>query len=137
MHLRKNVKIYKPSNIHSTAKIGARTKIGAFVDIGKNVEIGEDCNIQCHVTISNQCIIGSRVFIGPNTSLLNDKYPLGKLSPVIVEDDVIIGGGVTILPSVRIEKGAFVGAGSVVTRNVGAGITVVGNPARELADNHI
>lgn len=106
--------------MHPTAEIGGGTRIGAFSDIGKNVVIGKDCNIQAHVTISNGCKIGNKVFIGPNTSLLNDKYIDGKIEPVIVEDNAKIGGGVTVLPRVRIGEGALIGAGVTVTHDIAA-----------------
>jgi acetyltransferase-like isoleucine patch superfamily enzyme len=64
-------------------------------------------------------VIGNNVFIGPNTSLLNDKYPPSVVSdPPTIQDDAVIGGGVTILPGVVIGTGAKVGAGSVVTKDV-------------------
>ena len=130
---RESVTIYPPTYVHDTAEIGEGTKIGAFCDIGKNVKIGKNCNIQCHVTISNGCKIGNNVFIGPNTTLLNDKYPISKnISPVIVEDNAVIGGGVIILPNVKIGKGAVVGAGSVVTKDVPPDTVVSGNPARKI-----
>lgn len=111
-------KFYHPCNVHKSARIGEGTKIGAFCDIGKDVVIGKNCNIQAHVTISNECKIGDNVFIGPNTSLLNDKYMDGKIEPVIVWDDAKIGGGATVLPGVIIHAGALVGAGAVVTKDV-------------------
>ena len=110
--------IYQPCNIHPSAKIGEGTKIGAFCDIGKNVVIGRNCNIQAHVTISNECKIGDNVFIGPNTSLLNDKYMNGIIEPVTVKDGAKIGGGVTVLPRVTIGKNALIPAGATVTKNV-------------------
>ena len=112
--------IYPPCNIHKSATIGEGTKVGAFCDIGKDVKIGKGCNIQAHVTISNGCQLGDHVFIGPNTSLLNDKYMDGTIEPVVVEDGATIGGGVTILPRVWIGKGAFIGAGAIVTKDVPA-----------------
>lgn len=122
--------IRQPSYVHESARIGDGTKIGAFCDIGKNVVIGKDCNIQCHVTISNGCKVGDNVFIGPNTSLLNDKYPIGKIQPVTINDGAIIGAGVTVLPNLVIGAKAFVGAGSVVTKNVPPLALVYGVPAR-------
>lgn len=130
--MKKKIIIYQPSYIHPSAKIGKGTKIGAFCDIGKNVVIGEDCLIEAHVTISNGCKIGNHVFIGPNTSLLNDKYPVSnKITPVTIDDKVIIGGGVIILPNVHIHSYVIVGAGSVVTKDIPEGIVVWGNPARK------
>lgn len=122
--------MYEPSYIHDSAKIGKGTKIGAFVDIGKDVVIGEDCNIQAHVTISNGVRIGDRVFIGPNTSILNDRYPVSRvLAPPIIHDDAIVGGFVVILPNVSVGEKAVIGAGSVVTKEVAKGSVVYGNPA--------
>ena len=60
-------------------KIGDGTLIGSFVDLGKDVVLGKNCNIQAHVTISNGCVLGDNVFIAPNSSLLNDKYPKSSL----------------------------------------------------------
>jgi len=85
-----------------------------------------------HVTIGKGTIIGNNVFIGPNTSILNDKYPPTHNPKEIVDikDNVIIGGGVTILPGVIIDIDAVIGAGSVVTENISAGLMVAGNPAK-------
>jgi acetyltransferase-like isoleucine patch superfamily enzyme len=111
--------------------IGDGTVVGSFVDIGKDVAIGKNCNIQAHVTISNGCQIGDRVFVAPNTSLLNDKYPKStRLSTVTIKNDAIIGGGVTILPGVTVGKGSVVAAGSVVTKDVPPRTVVMGVPAR-------
>lgn len=126
-----NITVWNYVVIGDNAKIGDRTVIGSFCDIGKNAVIGKDCNVQAHVTISNECILGDQVFIAPNTSLLNDKYPLsGKLAPVIIKSRAIIGGGVTILPGVTIEEDSVVGGGSVVTKDVPAKTVVVGVPAK-------
>lgn len=110
------------------------TKIGAFCDIG-SPNIGENCKIQCHVSIPPGWKIGNNVFIGPGVRFANDKHPnLKKRFEIecgVVADDVVIGMGALILP-VRIGKGAVIGAGAVVTKDVGAGQTVVGNPARPI-----
>lgn len=115
------------------AKIGEGTVIGSFCDIGKNVVIGKNCSIQAHVTISNGCVIGDGVFIAPNTSLLNDKYPKSSfMTPPIIKDGAAIGGGVTILPDVTIGEKAVVGGGSVVTKNVPAKTVIAGVPAKKV-----
>jgi acetyltransferase-like isoleucine patch superfamily enzyme len=117
--------------IGDNTKLGDNTRVGSFCDIGRDVTIGANCIIQAHVTISNGCVIGNEVFIGPNTSVLNDKYPYcERLTPSIVRDNAVIGGCVTILPNVTIGENSVVAAGSVVTKDVPPGAVVKGIPAR-------
>jgi acetyltransferase-like isoleucine patch superfamily enzyme len=126
-----NVAIWNYVVIGDNTKIGDGTLIGSFCDIGKNVVLGKNCNIQAHVTISNGCVLGDHVFIAPNSSLLNDKYPKSPfLTPPIVKDNAVIGGGVTVLPDVTIGEKAVIGGGSVVTKNVPPRTVVAGDPAR-------
>ena len=126
-----NVAIWNYVVIGDNTKIGDGTTIGSFVDIGKNVTLGKNCNIQAHVTISNGCVLGDNVFIAPNSSLLNDKYPKSSfMTPPIIKDNAAIGGGVTILPSVTVGEKAVVGGGSVVAKDVPARTVVAGAPAK-------
>jgi UDP-2-acetamido-3-amino-2,3-dideoxy-glucuronate N-acetyltransferase len=119
--------------IGGNTKIGDGTCIGSFCDIGKNVTIGKNCNIQAHVTVSNGCVLGDNVFIAPNSSLLNDKYPKSNLlTAPIVKDNVIIGGGVTVLPDVILGENSIIGGGSVVTKNVPPRKVLSGVPAKEV-----
>ncbi len=114
-------------------KIGDNTIIGSFVDLGKNVTLGKNCNIQAHVTISNDCVLGDNVFIAPNSSLLNDKYPKSTfMTPPIIKDGAAIGGGVTILPNVTVGEKAVVGGGSVVAKDVPPRTVVAGCPAKKV-----
>jgi acetyltransferase-like isoleucine patch superfamily enzyme len=129
----KNVIVWNYVVIGDNTKIGDETRIGSFCDVGRNVIIGKNCIIQAHVTISNECKLGNNVFIGPNSSLLNDKFPHSKyLTPSIIEDDVVIGGCVTILPNVTVHKKAVIAAGSVVTKNVPPETVVKGIPAKPM-----
>jgi acetyltransferase-like isoleucine patch superfamily enzyme len=119
--------------IGDKTRIGDETCVGSFCDIGKDVVIGKNCNIQAHVTISNGCKIGNNVFIAPNSSLLNDRYPVSsKLTPPIVRYHVVIGGGTTILPGVTINEDSAVAAGSVVTKDVPKRVVVKGVPAEKV-----
>lgn len=122
----------KGVNVWGKGCAGEHTEIGAYVEIAGVV--GDYCKIQAYTFIPPGVTIGDRVFIGPHTCFTNDKHPnAGKVwtqANTIVEDDVAIGANSTILP-VRIGKGAVVGAGSVVTKDVEPNTTVYGNPARK------
>jgi UDP-2-acetamido-3-amino-2,3-dideoxy-glucuronate N-acetyltransferase len=126
-------------------RVGALTRIGTFVEIQAGVSIGAACKIQSHTFICEGVTIGSRVFVGHGVTFINDKQPRAvnaagamqsgddwQLLPSLIEDDVSIGSGATLLGGLRVGRGALIGAGSVVTRDVAAGAVVVGNPARAL-----
>jgi UDP-2-acetamido-3-amino-2,3-dideoxy-glucuronate N-acetyltransferase len=123
--------------------IGAFSRIGAFVEIQRDATIGAHCKISTHSFICSGVHIGDRVFVGHGVTFVNDRHPRAcnpdgtpkaasdwKLELTHVEDDAAIGSGATILCGLRIGRGAMVGAGAVVTHDVPAGATVVGNPAR-------
>lgn len=131
VNLGKNVVIWNYVVIGSNSQIGDGTRIGSFCDIGKDVVIGKKCVIQTQVTISNACKLGNNVFVGPNTSILNDRFPYSiYLTPSIIEDNVVIGGCVTLLPNVTVGKNSVLAAGSVVTKDVPSDTVVKGIPAR-------
>jgi UDP-2-acetamido-3-amino-2,3-dideoxy-glucuronate N-acetyltransferase len=130
-----NVTVWNFVVIGDSTKTGENTTIGSFCDIGKNVKIGKDCCLQAHVTISNECILEDNVFIAPNTTLLNDKYPRSDfLTPPTIKKGAVIGGGVTIMPNVTIGEEAVVGGASVVTADIPAHTVHKGLPSRETMD---
>jgi acetyltransferase-like isoleucine patch superfamily enzyme len=133
-------------------QIGNRTRIWAFVHILPRAQIGADCNICDFVYIENDVVIGDRVtvkcgvqlwdglrieddvFIGPNATFTNDRFPRSKQPyselQTHVKKGATIGANATILPGITIGERAMVGAGAVVVADVPAGTLVVGNPAR-------
>lgn len=141
--LGQNVIYYHFINLYGCT-IGDDTKIGTFVEIQKNSTIGKRCKISSHTFICEGVHVGDDVFIGHGVMFTNDKYPRASLEggqPIttewtlletFVEEGVSIGSNATILCGIRIHKGATIGAGAVVTKDVPAGATVVGNPARLL-----
>lgn len=124
-----------------TDNIGKNTSIWQFSVVLPGAVIGEDCNICSHCFIENEVKIGNRVtlkagvylwdgieleddvFVGPNATFCNDKYPKSKnkefkLEKILVKKGSSIGANATILPGVTIGRDVMIGAGAVVTKDV-------------------
>jgi maltose O-acetyltransferase len=108
---------------------------------GQNIYLGDHTylNFLCTILDNNTVHIGSHVMIGPSVQIYTAVHPLQAESrihgreiakPIVIEDNVWVGGGAILLPGVRIGRNAVVGAGAVVTRNVLPNMEVAGNPAR-------
>ncbi len=125
-------KIWNFVNLYDCT-IGENCMIGCFTEIQKGVSIGNRTRIQSHTFICEKVDIGHDCFIGHGVMFINDVYPPqpdpADWKPTIIENEVSIGSNATILP-VRIGKGAIIGAGAVVTRDVPPGAVIAGNPAR-------
>ena len=104
-----------------------------------DVIVEDNVRIHSQAFIPEYSILKKGSWIGPNAVLTNAKYPLSQnvkdslKGPTICEN-AIIGANSTILPGIQIGSNSLVGAGSVVTKNVGPGKIVAGNPAIELKD---
>jgi len=140
-----NVVVHSFTNLFG-CRIGDESRIGPFVEIQSGAEIGARCKIQSHSFICSGVTIADEVFVGHGVLFINDKRPRATtddgelqtgddwtLLPTVVERGASLGSGCVVLGGVRIGKGALVGAGAVVTRDVGAGEVVAGIPARPLA----
>lgn len=121
--------------LREKTKIGRHVLLGTQSVIDGQVTIGDFVKIETHVYIPTHVEIGSFVFIGPGVTITNDRYPLKlrdqyKPEGAILEDGVTIGGGVTIVPGVRIGRDSFIAAGAIVTKDVPPDSLVVGAPGR-------
>jgi maltose O-acetyltransferase len=112
-----------------------------YCDYGSNIHLGKNVflNYNCVILDVVRVTIGEETRIGPAVQIYTADHPrdpavrrsgLESGVPVTIGSNVWIGGGAIILPGVTIGDDAIVGAGSVVTRDVPAGATVAGNPAR-------
>ncbi len=140
--LGKNVRLHDFVNLYG-CEIGDDVKIGTFVEIQKGVKIGNRCKISSHTFICEGVTLEDEVFVGHNVAFTNDRYPRatngnGQLQTgtdwecvrTHVKRGASIGTGATLLCGITIGENAMIGAGSVVTKDVPAGATVAGNPAR-------
>ena len=111
-------------------------RTGKQITIGDNSRLGENCKLVGKVTI------GKNVIMGPNCILWTRNHAFDRMDipmleqgfydeqPIVIGDDVWIGGMITILPGFTIGEGSIVGACAVVTKDVPEYAIVVGNPAR-------
>jgi maltose O-acetyltransferase len=109
---------------------GDTIEIGPRSGIGIDAFIRADLVIGCDVMMGPGVIIYGRYHNHDRTDIPMNKQGMGGFSPVIIEDDVWIGARVIILKGVRVGRGAIIGAGAVVTKNVPPFSVVAGNPAR-------
>lgn len=117
------------------ASIGENCNINSHTFIENDVVIGNNVTVKCGVYLWDGIRIHDNVFIGPNATFTNDKFPRSKQYPtrfqsILIEEGASIGANATILGEITIGKHAMIGAGSVVTKNVPANELWVGNPAR-------
>ena len=123
---------------------GQRVNIEHGARFGRGVTLGDDSGIGIDASVADGTQIGRDVMMGPNCVILNRNHKIDDLTrpmrlqgytepdPVVIEDDVWIGGQVTILSGVTVHSGAVIGAGAVVTHDVPPKAVVGGVPARVL-----
>ena len=122
------------ANIRELNEIGDNVSIGTLTVIEHHVKIGNAVRIHSHVFVPEYTILEDECWIGPNVVITNAKYPKSpnvkkELRGAHVKTKAIIGANSTLLPGIVIGENAFVGAGSVVTKNVPDNTVVTGNPA--------
>jgi len=135
-----------------SGEVGEGTLVWAYAHILPGARIGRDCNICDHTFIENDVIVGDRVtikcgvqlwdgmrveddvFIGPNATFTNDRFPRSKQRRVdsltVIKRGASIGANATLAPGIVIGEMAMVGAGAVVTHNAPPHSKLAGNPAR-------
>lgn len=146
-----------PQGLCESTNIGDRTRIWAFAHVLEGAVVGADCNI-CdgafveggvtvgdRVTIKNQVMlfsgvrIADDVFLGPGVTFTNDLRPRAhikrhgdQLLVTQVDEGATLGASVTVIPGITIGAHAFIGAGTVVIKDVAPHAFLVGNPGRQI-----
>ena len=127
-----------------------------YVDYGNNIYFGNNCevNMNCTFLDDNQIIIGNNALIAPNVQIYTAFHPTNaadrfgeakedgsfefcktQTAPVVIGDNVWIGGGAIIMPGVTIGDNVVIGAGSVVTRDIPGNVVAYGSPCRAMREN--
>ena len=132
--LANNSVAWSPCTIGVDLTIGSNSSIGSLAHIGRNVVIGDECRIQGGAYIADGCILGNQVFVGPNATLLNDRYPpsgdKALWQPINVYDGAVIGGGATVVAGCNVGKNSVLAAGAVLTKHLPEEEVWAGNPAK-------
>ena len=113
------------------AKIGSNCNICSHCFIENKVSIGNNVTVKNGVYLFDGMVIEDDVFIGPNATFTNDKYPKSKNYPddfpkTLIKKGASIGAGAIILPGITIGEHALIGAGAIVTKDVAAHDIVYG-----------
>ena len=144
--------IHPSAEVHTTT-IGEGTRIWQYVVVLAGAKIGENCNLNFNTFVENDVVIGDyvtlksgvylwdgirigdKVFIGPNATFVNNAHPRSQQYPTQhvgcrIEEGASIGANATIMGAITIGRYAMIGAGSVVTKNIGDFELWYGNPAQ-------
>ena len=125
--------------VRERVEIGPRSLVGRGSAVDNDVFVGARVSIQTGVYVTGGSVLEDDVFVGPGVTTTNDDAmarhaPDEELRGALLRRACRVGGGVVLVPGVEVGEEAFVAAGAVVTRDVGARQKVRGVPARPYAD---
>lgn len=126
------------ATVRERVAIGERTIVGRGAAVENDCKIGMKCKLETNCYITAYSELGDYVFVAPGVVTTNDNYMarskerLDKFKGITIKNGGRIGANSTILPGKVIEEDGAVGAGSVVTKDVGKEDLVVGSPAKTL-----
>ncbi|MBC7863560.1 MAG: N-acetyltransferase [Bacteroidia bacterium] len=134
----KGTKVWHFSHVMNDCELGEHCNLGQNVVVSPGVKLGNNVKVQNNVSIYTGVICEDDVFLGPSMVFTNVNNPRshvnrrGQYAKTIVKRGASIGANATIVCGHDIGEFAFIGAGSVVTKNIPAYALVVGNPARQI-----
>ena len=134
----KGTKVWHFSHIMKDARIGAGCNIGQNVFIGSGVEVGNFVKIQNNVSIYSGTVVEDYVFLGPSCVLTNVMNPRSEITrhglyeKTFFRRGATVGANATIVCGVELGRYCFIGAGSVITRDVADYALMVGSPGKQI-----
>lgn len=137
MEIGDGTKIWHYTHVSSGASIGKKCTFGQNIFIGNDVRIGNSVKVQNNVSIYTGCELEDEVFLGPGCVLTNVINPRSQVNrqqlyeKTLFRRGATIGANATVVCGITVGRYAFVGAGSVVTRDVPDYALMIGNPARK------
>ncbi len=119
-------------------RIGSDVSVGSHSVVEHHVDIRDRVRIHSQAFIPEFTVLEEGVWLGPGVVATNAPYPASArtkefLKGVVVRENAKVGANVTLLPGVTVGRNSLVGAGSVVSKDIGEGVVVAGNPAREIS----
>ena len=133
-----NTKIWHFSHIMSGAKVGEKCNIGQNVVVSPDVILGKNVKVQNNISIYSGVVCEDNVFLGPSMVFTNIMNPRSEISrrdqyeKTLIKRGATIGANTTLLCGIELGEYCFIGAGTVVTKNVKPFAIMVGNPARHV-----
>lgn len=131
-------KVWHFCHVMSGSRLGAGCSLGQNVFVASGVILGDNVKVQNNVSLYQGVICEDDVFLGPSMVFTNVRNPRsgvvrkGQYTETYLEKGATIGANATIVCGTRLGQYSFVGAGTVVTKDVPAFALVVGNPGRQL-----
>lgn len=133
----KHTKIWHFCHVSKRVRIGEACVFGQNVFIGNDVHIGHKVKVQNNVSIYTGCKIEDEVFLGPSCVLTNVTNPRSQVNRQSLYENTLfrrgcsVGANATIVCGITIGRYAFIGAGTVVTKNVPDYALIIGNPGKQ------
>lgn len=131
-------KIWHFSHVMPKSTLGKNCNLGQNVVVSPDVVLGDGCKVQNNVSIYTGVTCENNVFLGPSmvfTNVMNPRSGVNRKEeyrPTVLKEGTSVGANATIVCGITLGKFSFVGAGTVVTKDVPDYALVVGNPAKQI-----